>query len=78
MISGSIFFGDSLLQVASLKKDFGFSKLGFVVFLTSLVHVSVGTAHWHEVSIPKLLVPLTIWKNPFSPQYDPHEFLPIQ
>lgn len=45
VISGFIFFGDSLLHVASLKKDFGFPTLGFVVFLTSLVHVLVGTAH---------------------------------
>jgi len=41
---------------------------GLVLFLISLVHVSIGTAQWQRLSTPKLLVPLTIWKKPFSPQ----------
>jgi hypothetical protein len=77
-------FGDSLLQVDLYAFNWVFFLLAassadnFVVFLSSWVQVSLGTAHEQVDSIPKLSIPLASLKSPFSPQYDPHEFLIIQ
>lgn len=77
-------FGDSLLQVDLSAFNWVFFLLAassaesLVVFLSSWVQVSLGTAHEQVDSIPKLSTPLTSLKSPFSPQYDPHEFLMIQ
>ena len=78
-----MFFGDSLLQVGSLslvRKNFGkaSSGLALVLFLSSLVQVSLGTAQEQVLSIPRLSTPLINLKFPFSPQYVPQEFLIIQ
>jgi len=52
--------------------------LALVKFLSPLVQVSLGTAQAQSDSIPKLLIPLTILKKPYSPQYVPQEFLTNQ
>jgi len=51
-------------------KNFGFSSYcaSTVLFLSSFDQVSLGTAYEQELSIAKLLIPLAILKNPFSPQ----------
>jgi hypothetical protein len=54
------------------------SGLALVLFLSSLVQVSLTTAKEQLDSIPKLFSPLIILKVPFSPHHVPHEFLPTQ
>ena len=59
---------------------FGFwsSIDSLVVFLSSLVQVSLGTVQVQSLSIPRLLTPLMSLKVPFYPQKLPQEFLTIQ
>lgn len=81
MINSFIPNTDFLTQVFLSDKNAESSSFfgdSLVTFLVLLVHVSVGTAHAQSVSIAKLFEPLTILKNPFSPQYVPHEFLTLQ